>query len=1334
MKFSVLLPIVLLATPAWAQPIQPANDGLATVVTPQGDRFDIHGGVRSGNNLFHSFSQFGLGANQSANFLTDPALQNVLARVTGGQPSLIQGMLQVSGSNANLFLLNPAGIVFGPTASLNVPASFTATTANSIGFGNSGWFTLQGTPTATGDPTAFAFTALQPGAIVNAAQLATPQNLTLLGGTVLSTGRLTAPGTVTIAAVPGQNLVRLNVPGSLLGLEFQPLAGDTNQSRSLAELLTGGELSNASGVSVGADGTIRLRGTTVNPGDAIAAQVTAGNATLFAAQDLKLADSQLRTQGDLTLFANRTVWIRDSVANPFLAFTGGNLTIQGNQGIDILALNHLTQTPFVSRGKLSLISDGIISGDAHFRSGKGTAILNLQGRGGRYFSYFDPIHSTDGDFSMGDYNGTSLKVEAGGNLTIQGSITITGSDTVLNTFCASNPCTPEAILLGNQSALILRAGVSTLTEPITQTAFFTSPEGRLLIQGNVQVMGDNARIILNARGDIQADASLMTSGSNGVVDLVTTSGQIAIANQIKVQGAASRVTISSASDLLVTSISTEGGSVVANANGNILINSTNTSTNSFFVHGGSISLNAKGRLELGDLLAGSSTRVYAGLGHGSVLLESGADVVVSGEIAPGGASTVVSSAGSVNLTGGSAIETWDGSLAINASQALSADRSISTQAGNLDLVGGQINFGAVPLTTTRGRLTLTAIDQLTVGNLRTEGGAVSAVSQGSTASLGNVQTSSVNGGAVQLSGRNGLSVGTIDTSALFTGGAINLASDGNVGIQWAKTSGTQGGNIDIFARGSFRATSATNVLLGNYSLATDGLLQGGSITIHHRLNDPMVPFTVGNAAVNGTAGGILAGLDNQILPLQVFPSRYTQGKALNSVTISGMEPIEVPQLPTETPPIIAPFPSDKKPPIEVQSSDTINRPPVVGTQEIPPLVVQLAETNFAKEFRDQLGLSQGQIVTLPETQAIASTIEQKTGVRPAFIYVNFVPTSQANQEVLELILVTAKGKPTRHVVYAATRPMVQALTQRFFAGITDRTSDDYFDPARDLYQVLIQPLEPQLQRQGITNLVFLMEKGLRSLPIAALHDGQRFLIEKYSLGIMPSLSLTDIQYTDIKTAPLLAMGASKFESLTPLPAVPVELAAITRQWRQGQALLNESFTIDNLLAQRRKQSHGILHLATHSEFQPGSPGNSYIQFWDKQLRLNEIRSLGLNNPPVELLVLSACRTAIGDAEAELGFAGLAAQSGVRSALASLWYVSDEGTLALMSQFYRYLADPQVRTRSEALRQAQIALAQGNWVLANGAFQQASAVPANADVVDLSHPYYWAAFTLIGNPW
>jgi filamentous hemagglutinin family protein len=239
--------------------ITAAGDGAGTLVNQTGDRFDITGGTRSGINLFHSFQQFGLNRLQTANFV-DPGVQNILGRVTGGNASVINGLLQVTGGTANLYLMNPAGMIFGSGARLDVSGSFTATTANGIRIGH-GWLNAIGSndyANLIGTPNSFAFSMQQPGAIVNAGNLAVGQGqrITLLGGTVINTGTLSAlGGKITVAAVSGEQLVHLSQDGSLLSLvlpietaavvntlPFTPL--------SLPELLTGGNLSHATGITI----------------------------------------------------------------------------------------------------------------------------------------------------------------------------------------------------------------------------------------------------------------------------------------------------------------------------------------------------------------------------------------------------------------------------------------------------------------------------------------------------------------------------------------------------------------------------------------------------------------------------------------------------------------------------------------------------------------------------------------------------------------------------------------------------------------------------------------------------------------------------------------------------------------------------------------------------------------------------------------------------------------------------------------------------------------------------------------------------------------------------
>ena len=580
---------------AQAQLIVPAN---GTIAAPEGNTIEIRGGQLSsdGRNLFHSFEQFGLKSDQIANFISRPEIQNILSRVVGGNPSVINGLIQITGGNSNLFLMNPAGIIFGAGASLNVPASFTATTATGIGF-SSGWFNAVGSNNYTalvGTPDVFAFSTSQPGAIVNAGQLAVGQgqNLTLLGGTVASTGQLIAPGgNITVAAIPGG--VRISQTGHLLNLDIQT-SDSPKSSLSLPQLLTGGGGSQATGLVVNANGEVALTGSgiKVEPGDVVARQMNSGTATLWANHNLNLVESQLHTTRDMNLLARDTVRVRDSVANPFLAQAGGHLKIQGNQGIDILALNH-PGTPFKSGGNFSLVSDGIISGDAHYASGGNFSIRSVSGGASKFISLYDPVITSDGDVTLDSYTGASLKIVAGGKINVTGDIVINAIDPAL----------------GPSRVLILQAGVPGTTDnvPFTGTppqyfddtgdnpsfASFTKAPASL---GTITVAGtidsdpltgsvQPLSVSLSAPGDIRTQ-TIRSQG--GDITIISTGGSINTSdpvNQIfsldsrNSPGNAGKITLTAAGDIttgaidsfsLSTSLSSSnGGDVTVTAGGNI---------------------------------------------------------------------------------------------------------------------------------------------------------------------------------------------------------------------------------------------------------------------------------------------------------------------------------------------------------------------------------------------------------------------------------------------------------------------------------------------------------------------------------------------------------------------------------------------------------------------------------------------------------------------------------------------------------------------------------------------------------------------------------------------
>ncbi|MEO1145627.1 MAG: filamentous hemagglutinin N-terminal domain-containing protein [Cyanobacteria bacterium J06638_22] len=411
-----------------AQNVQAADDGTGTVVDQVGDRFDIHGGTQAGDNLFHSFEAFGLDADQVANFIAEYGLENVLGRITGGDPSIINGLIQMSGGDANLYLINPAGILFGPNASLDLPASFMATTADGIGFG-SGWFRATGEndfASLVGPPQQFAFIRSDGGAVVNLGDLEVNdgQSLSLVGGTVINMGTLTAPqGQVTIAAVPGENLVRISQEGMLLSLEVPEQQADELLSSidplSLPELLTGADVDPDTGIAVNPDGALQVGTATVEP--------TSGMA-----------------------IASGTVTVADTTSP---TATGGTIAIVG----DRVALLDATLDSSGTRGGGTVLVGGGFQGQGSIPNATQTYVdattiranAIQQGDGGEISIWADDrtqfsgtIHARGGA-EFGD--GGMMEVSGGQHLAFEGNVDLSAPQGALGTLLLD----PENIIIVN---------------------------------------------------------------------------------------------------------------------------------------------------------------------------------------------------------------------------------------------------------------------------------------------------------------------------------------------------------------------------------------------------------------------------------------------------------------------------------------------------------------------------------------------------------------------------------------------------------------------------------------------------------------------------------------------------------------------------------------------------------------------------------------------------------------------------------------------------------------------------------------------------------------------
>lgn len=279
--------------------------------------------------------------------------------------------------------------------------------------------------------------------------------------------------------------------------------------------------------------------------------------------------------------------------------------------------------------------------------------------------------------------------------------------------------------------------------------------------------------------------------------------------------------------------------------------------------------------------------------------------------------------------------------------------------------------------------------------------------------------------------------------------------------------------------------------------------------------------------------------------------------------------------------------------------------------------------------------------------------------------------------------------------------------------LENRTTREYLSHARQVYDWLVRPVEADLARANIKTLVFVPDGVLRTIPLSTLHDGKAFLIESYAVATSPGLTLTDPRpLAGVAPRVLMAGLTESVQGFSPLPAVKEEIEAIDSLYA-GTVLQDQAFQAERFRQELKLHPYGIVHVASHGEFSANAQ-ETFLLTHDNRITLDELEAqLGgtaYRDNPVQLLVLSACQTATGDDRAALGLAGVAIKAGARSALATLWSVSDAASSRLVGEFYRNLGQPGLN-KAEDLRQAQKA------VMADRRYR---------------HPFYWSPFLLIGN--
>ncbi|WP_088889883.1 CHAT domain-containing protein [Leptolyngbya ohadii] len=353
---------------------------------------------------------------------------------------------------------------------------------------------------------------------------------------------------------------------------------------------------------------------------------------------------------------------------------------------------------------------------------------------------------------------------------------------------------------------------------------------------------------------------------------------------------------------------------------------------------------------------------------------------------------------------------------------------------------------------------------------------------------------------------------------------------------------------------------------------------------------------------------------------------------------------------------------------------------------------------------------------------------------------------------LELVLVTPDAPPVRKPVEISAANLNRLIVQMGQA-LKDPTSN--IQPiAQQLYQVLIQPIEAELAAANAKTIIYAPDGALRYIPLPALHDGNQWLAERFAVTHITAASLTNFSMQPSYRADqlrILAGACSECEfdftvagqpfNFRDLPFARTEVENIAAEIPGTETLIDQNFSPDRLLQTVRQ--FPIVHLATHAAFVQGEQSDeSFIVFGNNsKLRLADILPQW-ELTETDLVVLSACETAIGEAQPGsgieiLGFGYQMQLAGAKAAIASLWQVNDGGTQVLMNAFYTALESG--KTKAQALQLAQQTLISGNLTVAEqtgrnatiGARDIRTGLPPEVSS-RLSHPYYWAPFILIGN--
>ena len=1365
MRRLVLFPLVavLSVSPVQADVSTRSGNGLGTLVNGSSNGrcssglCRIDGGIDSGTNRFHRLSEFDTrGAIQGVSINSD-GVRNLVLGVTAPDGSFINKSVSLT-SPSHLFLLSPGGIQLMPGASFQQIPQLTLSTAAQLRFAG-GVFDVFKTPH-------HAISALKADPLPGALGLL-PGNLGEKRPWIRMEGISIDVDEALLVDAPGG---RIDVDNSRLSVSNQ--AGDGGTLTLAADLVRVGKGAELLATGSGDGGVVQVGGSWQNTDPAVR------QATQTWMQPGSLVDASSTghgTGGTIVVWSDLNNSSGGTVAQGALLARGG---VSGGDGgrIETSGPYLLAQPEVIDVTAMQGSAGEWLLDPYNITIGNSTGTISEQTDpigGGRLFessasgSRVDVDDITTALGSSSDVRiltGTGNPSE-GGNITWESGAALdyssTGSNSSGNlTLDAAGYIQLNSNITTGSGGLTLKAG----------TGFVEAASGvTLALGGPLEVSTGDATIGTTGNSSPELAATLTGSGDltkTGNGRLILSGSSSTWSGTTDVQGGALRVI---------------GASALGTAS------ATKVQSGAKLEVAGGISLAESVELWGGTLTNWSGDNTVSR----QVLLRQSSSVDVQQDsltFSPSSGTAVAvdpaSSAYNANLTLAGA-----GDLVVDGVLNLKDGQSTATYGDFLQTGTGVVrlkNDVKVEKAESTGGGTIW-MDQPAGSAVVTPSGGSLFLDNGS--SLRRDRSETVTGTSLELGAGGGeITVGAGSTliwdSPITGSGALTKAGDGTLrfpasaNISYTGATRVSGGSLEVF---STSPTTATCTGTGSSSLCSGG---GSSVPSGRSAN------TGGDGEGDGSSSdgdGGNTGPQPVPQPKQDTVSTQEQSESeevrVQQELLNAVEDVPV-VLPTnQTPPLasdsessatgatspVAAQPQSLDAGLQVDlgsgsdaSTDatavSVQAPVVAGsTQAVAPeqAIAQLQQSDQAATSRTAalLGLDQVLQSALPSTptvedlQGVLDQVErQGFATSPAVLQVRFTSTASDNAQAgfLDLTLISSKA-PVQARRSTVDRKRFAGLLKALYRQLSRQESlavDDPASPTRQLHALLVEPIQDALQDQGIKTLLIAADQGLQAVPFAALSDGSTFFGLNYAFGLTPSLALTPMAPARSSSTGQLALGASEFDGLAPLPLVPQELEQLDAS-TGADRYLNQEFSPQALLNKAADQRYARVHVATHADFRPGGPAQSVLHTGTGPMSMAQFAQLRRKRSqiPLDLVVLSACRTLLGDQDSELGFAGLALQAGARSAVGTLWYVDDVVTSAFFVQFYRLL--DQGLQKAEALQRTRQLFVSGLIRLEGDQVMGPDQEPLLKDLTPgqrrrisagVQNPFFWAGIELIGSPW